>query len=343
MYSIAHQRACEQHWNEVGKPLYSLGQFERIVSQLGGIQHSEDVHLSKRAVLVLCADNGVVAEGVTQTDSSITALNAKSIARGTACVNAFARQACADVFAVDVGINTDEDCPELIRRKVSHGTHNIAKGPAMIRQEAERSIQTGIELVGDLKSKVYQIICTGEMGIGNTTTSSAMAAIFLQKSSIEEVTGRGAGLSDEGFARKLSTIKRAIDINKPDIDDPLDVLSKIGGLDIAVMTGVFLGGIRYDMPIVIDGFISSVAALTASLIDPACRQFMLASHLGKEPACRLILQKLGKSACITANLALGEGTGAVALLPLIDLALAVYHQSSTFAALKMDAYIPFKT
>ncbi len=340
MYSETHQHACERHWNEVGKPLYSLGHFERMVSQLGGIQHTENVQLNKRAILVLCADNGVVAEGVTQTDSSITALNAKSIARGNACINAFARSARADVFAVDVGINTDEDCPELMRRKAAHGTRNMVKEPAMTMDEAQKSLQTGMDLVKELKDKGYQIICTGEMGIGNTTTSSAMAAMLLQKP-IEEVTGRGAGLSDEGLKRKLAAIRRAFEVNRPDAGNPLDVLSKVGGLDIAVMTGVFLGGAKHEMPIVIDGFISSVAALTAAMIDPDCKQFMLASHMGREPACRFVLEKLGKSACITADLALGEGTGAAALLPLIDLALSVYHQSSTFANLQMDAYTPF--
>lgn len=342
MYSETHQHLCERHWNEVGKPLYSLGHFERIVSQLGGIQHTSDVRLDKRAVLVLCADNGVVAEGVTQTDSSITALNAKSIARGNACVNAFARTAKADVFAVDVGINTDEDCPELLRRKAAHGTRNMAKVPAMTMDEVRQSLQTGRDLVGELKEKGYQIICTGEMGIGNTTTSSAMAALLLSKP-VEEVTGRGAGLSDEGLRRKLAAIHRAFEVSKPNAADPLDVLSKVGGLDIAVMAGVFLGGAEHEMPIVIDGFISSVAALTASKIDPDCLPFMLASHMGREPACRFVLEKLGKQACITGDLALGEGTGAVALLPLIDLALSVYHQSSTFAALQMDAYTPFSS
>lgn len=340
MYSEAHQHACERHWNEVGKPLYSLGHFERMVSQLGGIQHTENVQLNKRAILVLCADNGVVAEGVTQTDSSITALNSKSIARGNACINAFARSARADVFAVDVGINTDEDCPELMRRKAAHGTRNMVKEPAMTMDEVQKSLQTGMDLVKELKEKGYQIICTGEMGIGNTTTSSAMAAMLLQKP-IEEVTGRGAGLSDEGLKRKLAAIHRAFEVNRPDAGNPLDVLSKVGGLDIAVMTGVFLGGTKHEMPIVIDGFISSVAALTAAMIAPDCKQFMLASHMGREPACRFVLEKLGKSACITADLALGEGTGAAALLPLIDLALSVYHQSSTFANLQMDAYTPF--
>lgn len=340
MYSETHQHECERHWNEVGKPLYSLGHFERIVSQLGGIQHTENVQLDKRAILVLCADNGVVAEGVTQTDSSITALNSKSIARGNACINAFARSAQADVIAVDVGINTDEDCPELLSRKAAHGTRNMAKEPAMTTQEMEQSLATGMALVKELKEKGYKIICTGEMGIGNTTTSSAMAALLLNKP-VEDVTGRGAGLSDEGLQRKLAAIHRAFEVNKPDAGDPKDVLAKVGGLDIAVMTGVFLGGAKYEMPIVIDGFISSVAALTASMIDPESKKFMLASHMGREPACRFVLETLGKSACITADLALGEGTGAAALLPLIDLALAVYHQSSTFAKLEMDAYTPF--
>lgn len=340
MFSIQHKTACKAHWDAVGKPLNSLGTLENLVSQIGGIQHTNNVRLDKRAVIVLCADNGVVKEGVTQTDSSITALNAKSIANGTACINAFARGAHADVIAVDVGINTDEDCPKLLRRKAANGTKNIAEVPAMTRDEAQQTIQTGMELVRELKEQGYHILCTGEMGIGNTTTSSAMASALL-KQSVESVTGRGAGLSDKGLEKKIQVIKQAIQLHKPHPEDALDVLTKLGGFDIAAMCGIFLGGEKYQMPIVIDGFISCVAALTAIRLSPGARDFMLASHVGREPACRTILEELGLSACITADLALGEGTGAVALLPLMDLTLNVYHQSSTFETLNMTAYSHF--
>ena len=337
MYSIQHELSCKKHWDAIGKPLNSLGTLEKLIAQIGGIQHTTNVTLDKRAVLVLCADNGVVQEGVTQTDSSITALNAKSIAQGTACINAFAQGAKADVIAVDVGINTDVDCTSLLRHKVAYGTKNIVHSPAMTEDEVEQSIQTGIDLVKMCKESGYQILCTGEMGIGNTTTSSAMASVLLNLP-VESVTGRGAGLSDTGLEKKINAIKRAIAFNRPDEKDAKDILMKLGGFDIAVMCGVFLGGEIHHIPIVIDGFISCVAALTAQRISPTCRNFMLASHVGREPACTLILQTLGTPACITADLALGEGTGAVALLPLLDLALNVFHQSNTFDKLSMTAY-----
>lgn len=340
MFDTESAFLCKRHWDLVGKPLGSLGVLEDLVAQLGGIAHTQNVRIDRRAVLVVCADNGVVQEKVTQTDSSITALNAKSIAGGTASVNAFARVAHADVFAVDVGINQDQNCEPLIRRKAAWGTRNIAQGPAITQEEMHLTMQTGMDLVKELKEKSYQIICTGEMGIGNTTTSSAMAAVMLN-TKVEEMTGRGAGLSDEGLLRKVSVIKKAIAVNRPDPTDAGDVLMKLGGLDIAALTGVFLGGQMYSMPIVIDGFISAIAALVAMRIDPGTRDYMLASHMGREPGCRLILNALGKHACITADMALGEGTGAVALLPLLDMALGVYHQSKTFDSLNMPAYQRF--
>lgn len=340
MYLKQYEKACKAHWDTIGKPLNSLGVLEKLIAQIGGIQHTTQVSIDKRAVVVLCADNGVVQEGVTQTDSSITALNAKSIAEGHACINAFARYAKADVLAVDVGINTDEDCPALLRRKAAHGTGNIAQGPAMSAEEAKQSIQTGIDLVRMCKEKGYQILCTGEMGIGNTTTSSAMASVLLNKE-VESVTGRGAGLSAQGLEKKITVIKQAIARNHPNKDDALDILTKLGGLDIAGMCGMFLGGEIHHIPIIIDGFISCVAALTAQRLSPGCRDFMLASHVGKEPACRIILEELATPACITADLALGEGSGAVALLPLLDMALNVYRQSKTFENLNMTAYTYF--
>lgn len=340
MYSRTHELEARRRWDSVGKPLYSLGELENLVSRLAGMTRTSDVRIDKRGVLVFCADNGVVAQGVTQTDSSITALNAVSIATGGACVNAFARAARADVVAVDVGIEKDVDCPALLNRKVMYGTRDMYVRPAMTREQAEKAVAVGMALTRDMKEKGYHILCTGEMGIGNTTSSSAMAAVLLGKP-VESVTGRGAGLSKEGLMRKIEVIRRAISLHVPDKDDPMDVLSKVGGLDIAAMTGAFLGGAEYGVPVVIDGFISGIAALTAALIRPESRDFMLASHMGREPACKILLQRLGLRPPIAADLALGEGTGAVALLPLIDLALSVYHGSSTFDSLNMDAYTPF--
>lgn len=342
MYSQSHEIQVKARWDTVGKPLNSLGDLETTIARLGGMLRTDDVRLDKRCLLVFCADNGIVEEGVTQTSNAITALNSRSIATGGACVNAFARKARVDVFCVDIGIATEVDCPQLIQKKVMPGTHNFLKQPAMSKEQALRAIEVGKQLVLDMKNKGYHIICTGEMGIGNTTTSSAMAAALLSLAP-EAVTGRGAGLSDAGLIKKKAVIARALEQYQLNADDPLAVLQTVGGLDIAAMTGVFLGGALYGMPIVIDGFISGVAALTAVRMNPEAGKFMLASHMGREPACALLLDALKLRAPLHANLALGEGTGAVALLPFLDLGLEVYHTSSTFQTLQMQAYTHFDT
>ena len=207
----------------------------------------------------------------------------------------------------------------------------------MTREEAEKAVLTGIELVGELKARGYGIIATGEMGIGNTTTSSAMMAAFLGLSPAE-VTGRGAGLSDEGLQRKIRAIEAGLRLHKPDPADALDVLSKVGGLDIAGICGTFLGGAIHRIPVLVDGFISAIGALTAQRLAPLSRHAMLAAHVSAEPAAKRLLDELGLKPMITAGLRLGEGTGAVAALPLLDMALAVYDGMVSFGDIGMEAY-----
>lgn len=327
---------CKQRWDNIAKPIGSLGQLEKVVCRLAAIQGTLEVNIDRRVCLVMCADNGVLQEGVAQTPAFVTASQSVSIAKGKASVNAMARAARCDVVTVDVGILTDIDVPELIRRKAGRGTANIAQGPAMTEAQLEQTLRTGMELVREMKEKGYQIICTGEMGIGNTTTSSAVASVLLGVDAIQ-ITGRGAGLSDEGLARKLNAIRRAIAINQPDKNNPKDVLRKLGGFDIVALTGIFLGGQRYQMPIVVDGVISAVSALAAVRIEPNCADYLIASHVSREPAAALLLQELGLTPLLHADMALGEGTGAVALLPLLDVALAVYRQNSTYEQLD---YLP---
>ena len=209
----------------------------------------------------------------------------------------------------------------------------------MTREEAIKAIEVGINLVGELKEKGYQILATGEMGIGNTTTSSAMTSVFLHVSP-ERVTGKGAGLSTAGLERKINAIKRAIAHNDPDENDSIDVLAKVGGFDIAGLAGMFLGGAVYQIPIVLDGFISAVAALTAKKLCPACVSYMIPSHVSKEPAGQMVLDALGLEAPLHCDMCLGEGTGAVALFPLLDLAGTIYDTMSTFQDIKMEAYKP---
>ena len=324
-------------WDHVAKPLNSLGQLENLIVKIAGMQETADVRIDRRCALVFCADHGVVAEGVSQSGSEVTALVARSIAEGTANINLMASVSGTDVFAVDMGMIGD--APGAIDRKIARGTNNMAQGPAMSREQAERALQAGAGLVGEMKAKGYKLIATGEMGIGNTTASTAMACALLGFAP-EELTGRGAGLSDAGLVRKRSAIERALRVNQPDPADPVDVLAKLGGYEIAGMAGAFLGGAKYRVPIVIDGVISAVAALTAARLCPESLDFMLPSHMSREPAALRIMDELGLKPVIHADMALGEGTGAVAVLPLLDMALRVYHGTHTFDDLGMDAYTP---
>ena len=329
------QRAVD-HWNGIAKPLHSLGKLEDVIVQIAGIQQTEQVHYKKKALVVLCADNGVVEEGVTQCGQEVTAIVSENFLQEKATAGILCRKAGADIFPVDMGIARDT----CIRNcKIAYGTKNMAKGPAMTREQAVQGIETGIRIVGELKEAGYELLATGEMGIGNTTSSSAMAAVFLQKSP-EEVTGRGAGLSSDGLRRKIHAIEQAIEKNRPNPEDAVDVLAKVGGFDIAGMVGVFLGGAYYHMPVVIDGFISCVAALCAGRICPAALDYMIASHVSKEPAAHMLLEALGKKAFLTCDMCLGEGTGAVTLFPLLDMADAVYEGMSTFAETSIEAYQP---
>ena len=273
-------------WDHVAKPLNSLGQLENLIVKIAGMQETADVRIDRRCALVFCADHGVVAEGVTQSGSEVTALVARSIAEGTANINLMASVSGTDVFAVDMGMIGD--APGVIDRKIARGTNNMAQGPAMSREQAERALQAGAGLVGEMKVKGYKLIATGEMGIGNTTASTAMACALLGFAP-EELTGRGAGLSDAGLVRKRSAIERALRVNQPDPADSVGVLAKLGGYEIAGIAGAFLGGAKYRVPIVIDGVISAVAALTAARLCPESADFMLPSHMSREPAALRIM------------------------------------------------------
>ena len=329
--------AARAHWDGIAKPLRGLGKLEDAVVRIAGLTGNEDVSLSKRAVAVLCADNGIVAEGVTQTDASVTATMAGRVAARRSSVCLMAKTAHADVFAADLGmLHRVEGVRDL---HVADGTADMVQGPAMTVAQAVLAIQNGVTLARELAAAGYKIIVTGEMGIGNTSTASALVAVLLGLP-VETVTGRGAGLSDEGLARKRAALKRAIEVNRPDPADALDVLAKVGGFDLAGMVGLYIGGALCRVPVVIDGLPSSAAALAASRIAPNCVTAMLASHCSAEPAARAILSDLGLDAMIFADMKLGEGTGAVCLLPLLDAALAVYHSAVSFDETGIEQYVP---
>ena len=248
-----------------------------------------------------------------------------------------AEVAGVDIFPVDIGMAKDVSGLTVNEKKVVRGTKNFAKEPAMSRQEVWKAIETGIGIVKELKEKGYDVIATGEMGIGNTTTSSAVASVLLRKDP-EEVTGKGAGLTSEGLRRKIRVIREAIRMHEPEAQDVPDVLSKVGGLDIAGMTGLFLGGALYHVPIVIDGFISAVAALCAVRIVPNAAGYVLPSHVSAEPAGAMILEALHLTPFLTCDMCLGEGSGAVAVMPLLEMGLQVYRKMGSFSDIQVEQY-----
>ena len=328
---------AQRRWDSIAHPLNSLGMLERDIIRIAGITGDPNVDLSKKAVVAMCADNGVVAEGVTQTGQEVTAIVTENMSKGDTSVCCMARIAGAEVIPVDIGVARPVTGENIRQCCVRRGTANMTKGPAMSREEAAKAVMTGILLVEELKQVGFRLLATGEMGIGNTTTSSAIVSVLLGKDPAE-VTGRGAGLTSEGLERKIQAIRTAIAVNQPDSADPLDVLHKVGGLDIAGLTGVFLGGAIHRVPVLVDGFISSAAALVAAAICPAAKDYMLASHASNEPAGRMVLETLGLTPFLHAGMCLGEGTGAVAVMPLLDMGAAVYREMCTFAATDIEAY-----
>lgn len=336
-FDKAAESAAKHHWNSIAKPLGGLGLLEDMISKIAGMRGTPNLSLNRRTAVIMCADNGVVCEGVSQSDSSVTASVAKEIALGRSSVNLLAGQFGAEVIAVDIGMCTDVDDRRVLDRKIAYGTGNISAGPAMTREQAQNAVNAGIQLVRELSQSGTDIIITGEMGIGNTTTSAAVASVILGISP-ERAAGRGAGLDSAGLSRKIDAVKRAIAVNQPDSSDPFDLLSKLGGFDIAGMTGLFLGGAECGISVVIDGVISAVSACLAEMAAPGCRDFMLPSHVSNEPAAPLLLEKLGLKAPITAGFHLGEGTGGVMLLPLLDGALAVYNGAHSFDDMDLERY-----
>lgn len=325
--------AASAHWDSLAKLPHSLGRLEALVVQLAGIQRTASPILDKRLVLVLCADNGVTAESVTPSSPWITAAQAVNFAKGGGVVNAFARFARADVHPVDIGIATPYDpAAGVWNRHLAAGTDNIATGPAMSRTLCLSAIETGIQLAYEACRDGYTLILTGEMGIGNTTTSSAVASVLLGVPP-EEAAARGAG----GTAlqrHKASVIRQAIDCNHPNPSDPLDTLTKLGGLDLAALCGVFIGCAAAGVAVMVDGLISAAAALCAARLSPVAVSYMLPSHCSAEVLAAKILKELDLSPIIHADLCLGEGTGGLLCLSILDQALAAYHETIPLEALE---------
>jgi len=312
------------------KPLGSLGRLEELAKQIAGITGKDSPDLKNKLIFTLAADHGVTEEGVSAYPKEVTAQMVYNFLRGGAGINVLAGHVGAKVIVVDIGVAEDlNPDPKLIIKKVNYGTKNMAKGAAMIREDAIKAIETGIEIFNAELKNGIDILGTGEMGIGNTTAASAITACFTNKS-VEEITGRGTGLDDQGLKNKIAIIKKSLSLNKPDPCDPLDVLSKIGGFEIGGLTGIILAAAANKVPVVIDGFISGAAALAAFKIEPKVKDYLIAAHCSVETGHKVILEHIGLKPLLDLNLRLGEGTGAALGIGLADAAIKILTQMATF-------------
>lgn len=331
--------AADKRIISLAKPLKSLGKLEEISIKLSGITGKVKNDITKKMVIIMCSDNGVIEEGVASAPQSVTLAQTINFTKGLTGVAVLAKANNTELMVVDVGINCDFNHPEVINRKIRKSTNNIAKGAAMSYEEAIRGMLIGIEAVKNAKDMHYEILGVGEMGIGNTSTSSAVLSV-LTDINVEEVVGRGGGITDETFKWKKEVIKNAIKINKPIKDDPIDVVSKVGGFDIAAMAGVFLGAAYYKIPVVIDGFISAVAALIAFRLNSKTKDYMFTSHDSRELGFKVAMEELKLSPILNLDMALGEGSGCPLAFSIIDSACAVMNNMATFEEAEInDSYL----
>lgn len=328
-----------ERFREMAIPIGSLGRLENMVAKICGITGKLNPSIDKKAIVIMCADNGVVARGVSSCPKDVTRQVSINFTRGITTVNSLARQAGADLHVIDVGIDAEIDVPGIINKKIRRGTHDISQGPAMTREEAELAMVVGIEAVGELKERGYGILGTGEMGIGNTTTSSAVVAA-LTAGDIDALVGKGSGLTTEAFKLKKDIVRRALDMNRPESTDGIDVVAKVGGFDIAGLAGVFIGGAYHKVPIVVDGFISGAAALVAAAIEPGVREYMFPSHGSAEPGTEAIFRALDMTPYLNLGMRLGEGTGTAIAFHLFDSAMATYRGVGTFDEANFEKYVP---
>lgn len=323
--------AARDRQSQLTKPTGSLGQLEDLAIQIAAIRGDARPLLPRKAVIVMAGDHGVAREGVSAYPVEVTPQMVFNILHGGAAINALARHAGARVVVVDVGVASAlPPLPGLLDRKVAFGTANLAAGPAMTRVQAEEALQVGIDVVQAEIQAGLDLVATGDMGIGNTTPSSAIVAAITGLP-VAQVTGRGTGLDDAGLSRKVATIEQALAVNLPDPHDGMDVLCKVGGFEIAGLAGVILGAAANRVPVVVDGFISGAASLIAAQLAPASKAYMIAAHQSVEIGHRAILQHLGLRPLLDLGLRLGEGTGAALAFHLIDAALHAHNEMATFA------------
>jgi len=312
------------------KPKGSLGRLEELAKIVVGIKREDSPSLKNKVIFTLAGDHGIAIEGVSAFPQEVTTQMVYNFLQGGAGINVLARHIGARVVVVDMGVACDlKPHPDLVIRKINYGTKNILKEPAMSREEAIRAINEGIEIVEEELKRGIDIIGTGDMGIGNTTPSSAIIAA-ITKTSVEEVTGRGTGIDDSKLKHKIKIIEKALETNRPDPNDPIDVLSKVGGFEIGGLIGIMLAGASHRIPVVIDGFISGAAALLATEIEPKVKNYLIPSHCSAEVGHSLILSFLGLKPILNLDLRLGEGTGAALGINMVDASTKILTQMATF-------------
>jgi nicotinate-nucleotide--dimethylbenzimidazole phosphoribosyltransferase len=323
--------AARARQDTLTKPLGSLGRLEELSIKLAGIKGEPIPRINHKAIVTMAADHGVVAEGVSAYPQAVTPQMVLNFLRGGAGINVLARHVGAKVIVVDMGVASDlEPHPALLFRKIAYGTSDMARGPAMSREQAMKSIEVGLEIVEKEVKKGLDIVGTGDMGIGNTTPSSAITAAITGEK-VENVTGRGTGIDDKQLVQKVEVIERALKVNKPNADDALDVLAKVGGFEIGGLSGAILGAAACHIPVVIDGFISGAAALITVGLSPRVKDYLIASHCSVEIGHKAILKYLGLKPILDLELRLGEGTGAALGIFLVEAAAKILAEMATFA------------
>lgn len=323
--------AARTRQQQLTKPPGSLGRLEELSVQLAGMTADPFPLAEDKVVIVMAADHGVTCEGVSAYPAEVTAQMVLNFLRGGAAINVLARRADARVVVVDMGVAAEvEDASgKLIRRRVGAGTANLAQGPAMRREQAVESIQSGIEVAEMEIARGADILATGDMGIGNTTSSAAIACALMNESA-ENIAGCGTGVDDDGMKRKIDAIRRGLGANRPNAKDGLDVLAKVGGFEIGGLAGVMLASAANRKPVVVDGFISTAAAMIAVSLAPTAGEYMIAAHISQERGHKLMLDWLGLNPLLDLNLRLGEGTGAALAFHLIDVSARILREMATF-------------
>lgn len=336
--NIEIKEATKEKWDGMVKPLGSLGTLEELAIKISGITGKIENKMDKKAIVVMASDNGVFEEGVTSTPQIITTLLTEGMVQGITGVATLGRFVGADIVTVDIGLNSDYSHEKVLNRKIAYGTKNFCKGPAMTYEEALQSIEIGIEIGDMLFKEGYDIIGTGELGMGNTTTSAAVLSVF-SGLDVSITCGKGAGITEGQYENKKNTILKGIELNKPNKDDPIDVLAKVGGFDIGGMCGLYLSGAKNRIPVVIDGFISSAAALCAVKLNPLVKDYLIPSHLSDEPGAKYMLEQLELQPMLNMKMRLGEGSGCPLAFQIIDAAFYTQEHMGTFQQAMIDSSV----